>query len=122
MPKSIDELKTGGYAEVEIAKMLDIPIMDVYAHLSGEKPYLPTVSDTEETTESEDLKGNLLKAAKVAVSQIENNLRGNKDAVEVSKLTDSLAKTFTAFFKEDKGTQINIMQNNLSMFKDSLKR
>ena len=119
--KTIDELKTGGYAEFEIAEMLSIPIMDVYSHLAGEKLHVPKIQD-EESSDTTKLKDNILEAASDAVSQIRTNLKGNKDAVEVAKLTDSLAKTFTAFFKEDRGTNIIIQQNNLSMFKDSLKR
>ncbi len=118
--KSIDELKSGGYSEGEIAEMLSIPLVTVYNHLSGVESFTPEVSESDSDTD--DLKTELKSAATEAIRQMKSNIKNNKDAVEVSKMADSIAKTFTAFFKEEKGTTVNIMQTNLSMFKDSLKR
>lgn len=119
--KTIDELKEGGYNESEISNMLDIPLMVVYSHLGGEKEYIPKVIDESELVGTEKLKEDLVNTAQFAVTQLKNGMK-NADAQELAKLTDSVAKLYTALFKEDKGTQITIQQNNLSMFKGSLKR
>ncbi len=120
--KTIDELKTGGYSELEIAEMLDIEVYQVYDHLTNDVPHIPVVvsGDMEQKEGTEALKDDIVNAASFAVKKLRSNMN-KADATELSKLTDSIAKLYTALFKEDKGTQITIHQNNLSMFKNSLK-
>ena len=114
MQTKIDELRSGGFTDTEIAAMLNLPVTEV-----RKKKELVGVEG--DGNDLEVLKTDIYATAKKAVSQIKNDLGGRPDAQELSKLTDSLSKLYTAFFKNEANTTVNIMQNNLSMFKDSLK-
>ncbi len=121
--ETIEGLKSGGYSEMEIADMLDISVMDVYKHLSGEKQHVPKVIDEvkEEKLEGQEkLKADILSTAEFGIKQMREQMK-TSDAQEIAKLMDSVSKVYTALFKNDTGVQITIQQNNLSMFKHSLK-
>lgn len=112
---NIKELKAGGFDIPEIAVMLHMKPDEVRGALTELNK--PSESDAGNL---DDLKNDIIVTAKSAVTQIKQDI-GHTDAADTAKLTDSLTKLYTAFFKEDKGTQITIQQNNLSMFKHSLK-
>lgn len=119
--QTIESLKEAGYLESEIATMLDIQLVDVYSHLAGEKLYVPKpIDNSPKIASTETLKNDIIDAAQTAVTSLKTKMK-DADAQELAKLTDSVAKLYTSLFKEDKGTQITIHQNNLSMFKNSLK-
>ena len=121
--KTIEDLKEGGYSEMEIADMLDISVMDVYKHLSGEKQHIPRVIEDvkeEKLVGQEKLKADILSTAEFGIKQMREQMK-HSDAQEIAKLMDSVSKVYTALFKNDTGVQITIQQNNLSMFKHSLK-
>lgn len=111
MTEKVEELRSGGFTDVEIAQMLQVPVSEI----------TKAVVEVEDGDDSVNLKSKIMKTAMKAVGQIEKDLGGRPDAQELSKLTDSLSKLHTAFFKTDTNTTVNIMNNSLNMFKNSLK-
>lgn len=112
MLSKIEELRSGGFTDTEIALMLQVPLSEVTKCIA-------VVEEPENVLIN--LKSKIHSTAMKAVGQIEKDLGGRPDAQELSKLTDSLSKLHTSFFKEDKNTTVNIMNNSLNMFKNSLK-
>ena len=86
---NIEQLREGGFSDVEISKMLDLPVSEI-----AEKKQELEVNDG---SELDNLKSDIYATAQVAVGQIKKDIGGRPDAQELSKLTDSLSKLYPKF-------------------------
>jgi len=121
-----------GLTEYQIAKKLDIPIVDVYTNLAVElevtsdlpsdsnislhKPKVRKSPPVEEKT----LKELVDDASKRSIEELKNMLNQDLTPDELAKVTSAIAKLHTTHFKDDT-TNIVIQNNQLSTFRASLK-
>jgi len=125
---TIAKLLEEGMSIIDISKELSIPVQEV---LIASKPQplfdeiiIPEVLepvDIEKKDITETLKDKVNTVAIEAIDQISKVLKDNQDATDLSKLSDSITKMHTTFFKTDPGTTINLHTAALNQFRGLLR-
>jgi len=127
LTNTIGKLLEEGMSIMAISKELNIPVKDV---LVASKPQplfeeliVPEIvePEQEELKDIDELKTKVNTVALEAINQISVVIKGNKDATELSKLSDSITKMHTTFFKTEPGTTINLHTAALEQFRGLLK-
>lgn len=116
----VKKLKSEGLSLMDIADKESIPLEQVI--LANKELMTPPVIIPEVIEpDTDSLKDQVEGAALIAIRKIKTELGSNVDATEIAKLTDSVTKLHTTFFKQDAGATFNIQMTELTQFRTLLK-